>query len=188
MILGKCGLCIALGVSVCVYVFCFFYLHSVSAIYGDSVGPDGFQYMSYIYLIVPIQLGILNLIGFFCLEYSLQKNTHTNPQQSSISWRTLLYKTSWNLIINPIFNMTILGIMINLIVSKAIHGGDSNYDPEDNLKKWMKQFLTLVGNAYNACALLYIGINMNGKLKNFNGMLVLKSLLLCIVKMSVNMC
>jgi len=157
--------------------------HSVSALYGDSVGPDGFQYLSYVYLIAPIQLGLLNPIGFFCLEYAHQKVTHNNPQQSSVSWKTLLYKTSWNLIINPIFNMTVLGILINLIVSKVIHGGDSNYDSEDNLKKWMKQFLTLLGDAFDASALLYLGISTSGKLKGFSGMLVLKSLLLCLVKM-----
>jgi len=160
-------------------------LYTVSALYGDSVGPDGFHYISYIYLITPIQHGLINPIGYFCMEYALQKATHTNPQQSPISWRTLLYKTSWNLIINPIFNMTVLGIMINLIVSKAIHGGDSNYDPEDNLKKWMKQFLTLLGNAYYATSLLYLGISMYGKIKSLNVVLLLKLLLLCFVKLLV---
>ena len=81
--------------------------------------------------------------------------------------------------------MTVLGIMINLIVSKAIHGGDSNYDPEDNLKKWMKQFLTLLGSAYYATALLYLGISMYGKMKSLNVVLMLKLLLLCFVKLLV---
>jgi len=157
----------------------------VSAIYGDSVGPGGFDYISYIYLITPIQLVILDPIGFFCLEYAHQKATHNNAQQSSVSWKTLLYKTSWNLIINPIFNMTVLGIAINLIVSKVIHGGDSNYDSKDNLKKWIKQFLTLLGDAFNASALLYLGMNTSGKLKTFNLVLMLKSLLLCFIKLLV---
>ena len=157
-------------------------LHTVSAIYGDSVGPDGFHYLSYIYLITPIQLGLLNPIGFFCMEYALQKTTHSSSSQSSFSWKSLLYKTSQNLIINPVFNMTVLGIVINVVVSKIIHGNDSDYNSEDNLKKWMKEFLTLLGNAFSASALLYLGICMSGKLKQFNGILVLKSLLLCCVK------
>ena len=160
------------------------FLYTVTAIYGDSVGPDGFDYISYIYLVSPIQLMILDPIAFFCMEYALQKSTHNNPQ-SSVSWKALLFKTLWNLIINPIFNMTVLGITINLIVSKAIHGGDNNYDSDDNLKKWMKQFLTLLGKAFDASALLYLGISMCGKLKNFNGILILKSLLLCFVKLLV---
>jgi len=160
-------------------------LYVVSALYGDSVGPDGFHYISYIYLITPIQHGLINPVAYFCMEYVLQKTTHNNAQKSSVSWKTLLYKTSWNLIINPIFNMTVLGIVINLIVSKVIHGGDSNYDSEDNLKKWMKQFLTLLGDAYYATALLYLGISMYGKMKSVNLVLMLKLLLLCFVKLSV---
>ena len=161
---------------------CIFYI--VSALYGDSVGPGGFHYISYIYLITPIQHGLINPIGYFCMEYALQKSTHNNPQ-SSVSWKALLYKTLWNLMINPIFNMTVLGIAINLIMSKVIHGDDNNYDPDDNLKKWMKQFLTLLGNAYYASALIYLGISMYGKLNRLTVVLVLKLLLLCFVKLLV---
>ena len=156
----------------------------VNALYGDSVGPDGFYYQSYIYLIAPIQVALLNPIGFFCMEYSLQKAKNARSK-SAVSFRTMLTKTLWNLIINPVVNMTILGLLINLIVSKAMHGDDSDYDTNRNLKDWIKKFLTLLGNAYNACALLYLGICMVGKLKDFNGLLVLKSVLLCSAKMLV---
>jgi len=81
--------------------------------------------------------------------------------------------------------MTLLGITINLVMSKMIHGGDSDYDSSENLKNWMKEFLTLLSNAYSACALLYLGICMVGKLNDFNGLLVLKSFLLCAAKMLV---
>ena len=81
--------------------------------------------------------------------------------------------------------MTLLGIVINLIVSKAIHGGDSDYDTNRNLNGWIKDFLSLLGDAYDACALLYLGIRMVGKLEAFNGILVLKSVLLCSAKMLV---
>ena len=129
------------------------------------------------YLLAPIQLALLNPIGFFCMEYSLQRAKNT------VSFRRLLSKTLWNLIINPVVNMTIIGLLINLIISKAIHGGDSDYDANRNLKDWIKKFLTLLGNSYNACALLYLGICMVGKLKGFNGLLALKLLLLCSTKM-----
>ena len=116
------------------------------------------------------------------MEYSLQKAKDAQSK-STVSFRKLVTKTLWNLIINPVINMTIIGLLINLIVSKAIHGGDSDYDTNRNLKDWIKKFLTLLGNAYNACALLYLGICMVGKLKGFNGLLVLKLLLLCSTKM-----
>ncbi|XP_065897490.1 lysosomal cholesterol signaling protein-like isoform X2 [Dysidea avara] len=154
----------------------------LSALYGNSVGPGGFHYLSYIYLIAPIQVGLLNPIGFFCMEYALQKSKKKRTQ-SSISIRTLLFKTFWGLISNPIINMTLLGIAINVVVSKIVHGGDSDYESSRNLKDWMKQFLTLLGDAYSACALLYLGICMVGKLNDFNGLLVLKSSLLCAAKM-----
>ena len=156
----------------------------MSALYGNSVGPGGFYYLSYVYLIAPIQVGLLNPIGFFCLEYALQKSKNKETQ-SSFSLRTMLYKTVWGVISNPIINMTLLGIVINLVMSKMIHGGDGDYNSSHNLKDWMKEFLTLLGNAFSACALLYLGICMVGKLNNFNGLLVLKSLLLCGAKMLV---
>ena len=115
------------------------------------------------------------------MEYSLQKS----KSKSEISIKVLLTKTLWNLIINPVVNMTILGLVINLLISKAVHGGDSDYNSNNNLKDWIKQFLILLGNAYDACALLYLGISMVGKLKDFNGILVLKSLLLCSAKLLV---
>ena len=154
----------------------------MNALYGDNVGPGGFYYKSYIYLIAPIQVGLLNPIGFFCMEYALQKSKNKGSR-SGISIKTLLTKTLWGLITNPIVNMTLLGLIINLIISKAIHEGDSDYNPSNNLKSWIEDFLTLLGNAYSACALLYLGICMVGKLKDFNGLLVLKSLLLCCAKM-----
>ena len=162
-----------------------FCTHAVSALYGDSVGPDGFNYISYIFLITPLQNAILNPIGIFCMEYALQKATHKG-RHLSVSWKTLLCKTVWNVIVNPIFNMTMLGIVINVVVSKAIHGNDSDYNSEDNLKKWMKQFLALLGSAYYALALIYIGICMCGKMKSLNVVITLKILLLCFVKLSVN--
>ena len=154
-----------------------FSLDVVNAVYGDSVGPGGFYYQSYVYLLAPIQLGLLNPIGFFCMEYSLQKAKNT------VSFRRLLSKTLWSLIINPVVNMTIIGLLINLVISKAVHGGDSDYDTSRNLKDWIKKFLTLLGNAFDSCALLYLGIRMVGKLKSFNGLLALKLLLLCSTKM-----
>lgn len=159
----------------------YFSTHTAEAIYGNTVGPGEFHYVSYIYLCSPIQTVIINPIGFFCLEYNFQK-TRTNPHKS-VSWRALLGKIVWNLTINPFINMTLLGLLINVIMSKGIHGGESDYNPDGNLKKWMKQFLTLLGNAYNASALLYLGICMVGKLNNLNGILVLKSLLMFAVKM-----
>ena len=159
-----------------------FFLNVVNALYGDRVGPGGFNYQSYIYLVAPIQVALLNPIGFFYMEYSLQKAKNVQSK-TTVSFRRLLTKTFWNLIINPVINMTIIGLFINLIISKAIHGDDSDYDANRNLKDWIKKFLTLLGNAYNACALLYLGIRMVGKLKSFNGLLVMKLLLLCSTKM-----
>ena len=156
----------------------------VNALYGDKVGPGGFHYQSYIYLISPLQSGLLNSIAFFCVEYTNEK-AKCMQSKSRMSITTLLGRAVWNLIINPVVNMMALGIVINLIVSEGIHGGDSDYDPNNNLKDWIKKFLSLLGEAYYTCALLYLGICMVGKLKDFNGILVLKSLLLCSAKLLV---
>lgn len=56
----------------------FLSFHSVQALYGSSSGSLGnFNYVSYIYLLAPISLVIINPIGFFMMEYHKQSSRQT---------------------------------------------------------------------------------------------------------------
>ena len=69
-------------VHVCLYV------DAVQALYGTS-SSEGFNYVSYIYLLAPVSLGIINPIGFTFME--LQKQLSTR----SMSWRQVRERGSW---------------------------------------------------------------------------------------------
>jgi len=43
----------------------------VQALYGTS-SSEGFDYVSYIYLLAPVSLGIINPIGFTFMEFQKQ--------------------------------------------------------------------------------------------------------------------
>ena len=53
---------------------------SVQALYGSSSTVLGdFNYVSYIYLLAPISLAIVNPIGFFMMEYHKQSSRYVPP-------------------------------------------------------------------------------------------------------------
>lgn len=86
--------------------------------------------------------------------------------------------------LNPVVFMTALGVVYNLVVHFGIfHGYKSS---QRNIPHWLGGFLTTLGNAYAACALLQIGIFMVGKVKKTTGMLIMISALLIFAKTLVN--
>ena len=83
-------------------------------------------------------------------------------------------------VLNPIVFMTATGIVYNLVVHFGVfHGRESS---QRNIPHWLGGFLTTLGNAYAACALLQIGIFMVGKVKKTTGMLIIISALLIFAK------
>ena len=44
----------------------------VTALYGSSMSGSSFDYVSYIYLLAPVSLAIINPIGFCLMEYNKQ--------------------------------------------------------------------------------------------------------------------
>ena len=76
--------------------------------------------------------------------------------------------------------MTATGVVYNLVVHFGVfHGRESS---QRNIPHWLGGFLTTLGNAYAACALLQIGIFMVGKVKKTTGMLIIISALLIFAK------
>ncbi|CAI8038773.1 Integral membrane protein GPR155, partial [Geodia barretti] len=149
----------------------------VQALYGPVSEGDQFNYASYMYLLAPISLVIINPVGFLMMEY--WKQSHKKP----ISFRyvpKLLFNTLKGVVLNPIVFMTATGIVYNLVVHFGVfHGRESS---QRNIPHWLGGFLTTLGNAYAACALLQIGIFMVGKVKKTTGMLIIISALLIFAK------
>ena len=82
--------------------------------------------------------------------------------------------------LNPVMFMTALGVIYNVVVHFGIFRGKES--SERNIPHWLGGFLSTLGGAYAACALLQIGIFMVGKLKKITGMLIIISSLLIFAK------
>ena len=133
-------------------------LSLVQALYGSKQVAGQFFYASYLYLLAPISLLIINPIGFFMLEYTKQKSRPSRSKCSQVF--ILLLKTLRGVCINPVVFMTFLGIAVNSFVTYAIH---------KQLPDWLLQFLDILGGAYASCALFSIGIFMVGRIKTLSG-------------------
>ncbi|XP_011402850.1 PREDICTED: integral membrane protein GPR155-like isoform X2 [Amphimedon queenslandica] len=141
----------------------------VEALYSKD-DPGGFNFSSYLYLFAPISLAIINPIGFFMLEYSKQS---TRSRLTCKRIPVIVGKTFFYLLINPIMFMTLLGLVVNVIISYWSH---------TSFPGWLDSFLTLVGGAYAPCALFNIGLFMVGKLGKVTGYTIFVSTLLIIAK------
>lgn len=150
----------------------------VVALYGHASNALGnFNYTSYIYLLAPVSLVMINPIGFFMMEY------HKQSSRTSLSCRhipSLLWRTVRGVLFNPVIFMTALGVIVNAVVYFGIHKGER--ESKDNLPEWLMGFLTILGSAYAACALFLIGLFMVGKIKKLTGMVILLAALLIVAK------
>ncbi len=109
----------------------------LQAVYGHS-HPD---YPSYLYLLAPVSLVILNPIGFVFLEIGKQEG-----DESTSKWKTLA-NVSKGVATNPIIFMTVLGVIGNFVL-------------QGHLPAFADGFLTNLGNAFSASALFLLGLRM----------------------------
>lgn len=84
----------------------------VAALYNKT-HPD---FVSYLYLLAPISLTILNPFGFVMMEIGKQTPTNLNSQNGNENTRwQMIRNVIRNIISNPIVFMTALGIIGNQI-------------------------------------------------------------------------
>ncbi|VDO03774.1 unnamed protein product [Rodentolepis nana] len=118
----------------------------------------------YIYLFAPTQLVILNPFGYFALEWHrnkeklalssvLAQGTLQPTQRSSLATLRKILKVLRFVASNPLFFMTVLGVVFNLIL-------------KHKLPDMLHGFFNDLGASFNATALFYLGFSMVGKLKN----------------------
>lgn len=126
------------------------------------------EYATYIYLMAPISLALLNPIGYVMMEITnLQiKNREQSPPTSPArcsqtadagSRRSILrgkalvvIRTISSIFMNPILMMTLLGVLGGFVFSNG-------------LPVFISSILRVLGNSFAGCALFLLGVRMVGK-------------------------
>ncbi|KAF5286565.1 hypothetical protein FQA39_LY16248 [Lamprigera yunnana] len=143
----------------------------VAALYKDS-HPE---YASYLYLMAPISLAILNPIGFILMEVGKQRNNNnellgtTNDNKNRCK---MFARVTKNIFLNPIIAMSILGVLGNLIF-------------KHNVPSLLGGILELLSTAFSASALFLLGLRMVGKVHKLRGASLVAPGILIIVKLLV---
>ena len=112
------------------------------------LGPDH-PYVSYLYLVAPISLVILNPIGFMVLE----ANKESGDKKSILQTLSMVMK---GLMMNPLIVMTLLGLIANFIF-----GGQP--------PRILELVLSKLGAAFSSVAPFTLGLGMVGKFKYLLG-------------------
>ncbi|PNF32094.1 Integral membrane protein GPR155 [Cryptotermes secundus] len=151
----------------------------VGALY-QKTHPD---YASYLYLMAPISLVILNPLGFILMELSKHDSSAVNqPGNHGTTAGTELSRKNSKLqvagavaksiILNPIVLMTALGIVGNLVFSHM-------------LPVALSGILKILGSAFSATALFLLGLRMVGKVHTLQGATLVVPGILIAVKLLV---
>ncbi|XP_071102549.1 lysosomal cholesterol signaling protein-like isoform X1 [Haliotis cracherodii] len=120
------------------------------------------EYLQYIYLVAPISLVFLNPLGFVLMEIHKRR---TESVDSTHSTRRLIWHVFKGIITNPIVFMTAIGIAGNFIFKQHV-------------PLILDDILTVLGNAFSAAALFYLGLSLVGKVKSLTGIALLGPVLL----------
>lgn len=142
--------------------------------------PD---YASYLYLMAPISLVILNPLGLILMELSKRGNSAINRpgNHESIGGAELSSRNSKlqvvgavakSIMLNPIVLMTALGIVGNLVFNHK-------------LPVALSGILKVLGSAFSATALFLLGIRMVGKVHTLQGAALVVPGILIAVKLLV---
>ncbi|BFY97764.1 hypothetical protein BsWGS_00803 [Bradybaena similaris] len=135
----------------------------VQALYGTT-HPE---FLKALYLIAPISLVFLNPVGFILME--IHKHHSVQDESRCQGIRRAILHVVKGVILNPIVFMTIIGVAGNFIFSGSV--------PDI-----INGILTVLGNAFNASALFYLGLNMVGKIKSQLGICLVVPVLLITAK------
>jgi len=87
------------------------------------------EYANYLYLVAPVNLLLLNPIGFILMEISKQRDLDSRESEANgakgvvyekPSFLTVMSRVTKGVLLNPIIIMTALGICGNLIFSHCV--------------------------------------------------------------------
>ncbi|CAG9770867.1 unnamed protein product [Ceutorhynchus assimilis] len=143
------------------------------------------EYASYLYLVAPINLAVLNPVAFILMEIHKKRNlavedeeTLLNQEVLSVSSSIIVHKKRCKMVImimkniffNPIIFMTILGIVGNFIFKHQV--------PE-----YLGGILKVLGSAFSASSLFLLGLRMVGKIHKLTGATLVVPGVLIMVKL-----
>ncbi|XP_052804651.1 integral membrane protein GPR155-like [Mya arenaria] len=148
----------------------------LKALYEDT-HPE---YLQYIYLVAPISLIFLNPIGFVLLEIHRRRHDTTRRASMALTHSSqllpaptntchLALHVAKNVLSNPIVFMVIIGIAGNFVFKQKI-------------PNVLDDILLVLGNAFSASALFYLGLNLVGKVSGQLGLGLVVPLLLIMAK------
>ncbi|RZC40348.1 integral membrane protein GPR155 [Asbolus verrucosus] len=149
----------------------------VAALY-KTTHPD---YASYLYLMAPISLAILNPIAFVFMEVGRRRD---GPEEllldGEIATSDGVHKQRFRMVVsvaksiflNPIIFMTILGVLGNFIFNHKI-------------PCYLGGVLDVLGSAFSASALFLLGLRMVGKVHKLRGPTLVVPGILIMVKLIV---
>merc|ERR1719322_655388 len=165
------------------------------ALYGKTAP----EIPTYVYLIAPISLAILNPIGFILMEIGKVKSsieinsTHdeieerfanqrdpqpTNSFHKIFNVQNRNCRTCLNVILgvvsNPLIFMTVLGVLCG-----------TYFSGEKKLPDVIDNFLESLGNAFSATALFLLGLKMVGRVKTLKGRLWIAPVILIFAKILI---
>jgi len=133
----------------------------VVALY-KKLHPD---YVSYLYLLAPVSLVILNPFGFVLMEVQRHRAGEGEPSK----WTTVA-NIARNIATNPIVFMTTLGMIANILFKHA-------------LPTVVEDVLNVFGSAFTGTALFLLGLRMVGKVQKLHGFALLVPGILIAVKL-----
>lgn len=142
----------------------------VEALYGN-VHPE---YITYLYLMAPISLGILNPLAFVLMETGKQREIASTTLEDPSPRPTLqmVITVTRNVVLNPVVLMTLLGTAGNLVFSHHVPAVISG-------------LLKVLGSAFSATALFLLGHRMVGKVHILQGRVLVVPGILIAVKLLV---
>ena len=127
-----------------------------------AVLRESHPYVSYLYLVAPISLVVLNPIGFVILEAN-------RVSEEKVGLCNSVVRVVKGLVMNPILVMTILGVLTNLIFS-------------GQPPRTLQLLLTKLGAAFSAVAPFTLGLGMVGKFRHLRGGNLSTLLIMVIIK------
>lgn len=145
------------------------------------------EYYTYLYLMAPISLAILNPISFVFMEIGkrnsrrnsrdlLINNSDSEDDGSMLSIRKerlkIIISVVRNIFLNPIILMTILGIIGNFLF-------------KHKMPVYLHDVLNALSSAFPASALFLLGLRMVGKVHKLRGALLVVPGILIMVKLLV---
>ena len=114
--------------------------------------------VNYVYLVAPINLALINPIGFALLEYQRARNYHlsNSPEHEGKQMERLQ-------VIKKIGRSTLKGLIGNPLTLGIVFGIAGNFIFRQHIPHLLENLFVTLSSAFCATALFYLGWSLGGK-------------------------